>query len=158
MRQLIPAAFLLLAACGGADEPALPSGDESPIPVEPDGGIGDGATPAAEPSEATAAGIPEALRGRWGLVAADCEPGRADAKGLLVISADKLKFYESVGTLGEASERTPERMRASFAFTGEGMNWNREMTLEVQDGGKALVRQEFGADAAPAPLRYIRCP
>lgn len=158
MRRLIPAAFLLLAACGSADEPALPSDDETPIPVEPDGGIGDAATPTPAPSEVSAVGIPEPLRGRWGLVAADCEPGRSDAKGLLAISADKLKFYESVGTLGEASERTPMRLRASFAFTGEGMSWNRDMLLEVQDGGKALVRQEFGADAAPAPLRYMRCP
>lgn len=158
MRQLVPAIFLLLAACGGADEAALPSGDESPIPVEPDGGIGDGATPLATPSEAAVEGIPEPLRGNWGLVAADCEPGRSDAKGLLAISADKLRFYESVGTLGEATEQTPERLRATFAFTGEGMNWNREMLLEVQSGGKELVRQEFGADAAPSPFRYTRCP
>lgn len=158
MRQLIPAVFLLLAACGGADEAALPSDDESPISVEPDGGIGDGATPAAEANQASAAGIPEALRGRWGLVAADCEPGRGDAKGLLVVSADKLEFYESVGTLGEASERTPQRLRASFAFTGEGMSWTRDMLLEAQAGGKALLRQEFGADSAPDPFRYMRCP
>lgn len=155
MRQLIPVVFLLLAACGGADEAALPSGDESPIPVEPDGGIGDDATP---PADAVAEGIPHTLRGRWGLVAADCEPGRADAKGLLVVTADQLKFYESVGTLGDAAERSPERLRANFAFTGEGMSWNRDMLLEVRDGGKALVRQEFGADAAPEPLRYTRCP
>jgi hypothetical protein len=159
MRQLIPAVFLLmLAACGGADEPAMPSGDKSPIPVEPDGGIGDGATPAAEQSDATVTGIPEPLRGRWGLVAADCEPGRSDAKGLLIVGPDKLTFYESVGTLGEASERTPTRLRARFAFTGEGMSWNRDMLLEAEDGGKALVRQEFGADAAPDPFRYMRCP
>jgi hypothetical protein len=103
-------------------------------------------------------GIPEPFRGRWGLVAADCEPGRADAKGLLVVSADQLKFYESVGKLGEASERLPEQLRAQFAFSGEGMTWNREMSLAVRDSGKTLVRQEFGPEAAPAPFRYMRCP
>jgi hypothetical protein len=157
MRQLVSAAVLLLAACGGADEAALPSGDESSIPAEPDGGVGDAATPAVEPSEASATGIPERLRGRWGLVAADCEPGRSDAKGLLVVGDDKLEFYESVGTLGGASERTPTRLRASFAFTGEGMNWTRDMLLEIEDDGEALIRQEFGADAAPNPFRYRRC-
>lgn len=152
MRILIPAAFLLLAACGGADEPALPT-DEETLPAEPDGGIGDGATPVAEVDEA---GIPSSLRGRWGLVAADCEPGRADAKGLLVVSADKLEFYESVGTLGTVSERLPQTLRANFAFTGEGMTWTREMSLESD--GKTLVRTEYGADAMPEPLRYTKCP
>jgi hypothetical protein len=154
MRVLFPAVFLLLAACGGADEPALPVDDQSPIPVEPDGGIGDGATPAAVVEET---GIPSSLRGRWGLVAADCEPGRADAKGLMVVSEDKLKFYESVGTLGDATERTPEGLRASFAFTGEGMTWTRGMSLALADGGKTLVREEFGPEAMPKPLRYTKC-
>ena len=158
MRFYIPALFLLLAACGGADEAALPSGDETPIPVEPDGDIGNGAGPGQAGGEASAEGIPEPLRGRWGLVAADCDATRSDAKGLLTVSPDKLTFYESVGTLGSATERTPLRLRATFEFTGEGMSWSRDMLLEVQDGGKALVREEFGADAAPKPFRYIRCP
>jgi hypothetical protein len=151
MRVLIPAVFLLLAACGGADEPALPTDDET-LPAEPDGGIGDGASPAAEVDET---GIPSPLRGRWGLVPADCEPGRADAKGLLTVSADKLEFCESVGTLGEASERLPQSLRANFAFTGEGMTWTREMSLETD--GKTLTRTEYGAEAMPEPLRYTRC-
>ena len=150
MRVLIPAVFLVLAACGGADEPAIPA-DESPIPVEPDGGIGDGATPVAVDE----AGIPATLRGRWGLVAADCEPGRADAKGLMVVSGDKLEFYESVGTLGTASERLPQSIRAGFAFTGEGMTWTREMVLETD--GETLTRTEFGPEAMPEPLRYTKC-
>lgn len=152
MRVLIPAIFLALAACGGADEPASPLDEESPIPVEPDGGIGDGATPIAEEFET---GIPSALQGRWGLVPADCEPGRADAKGLMIVSVDKLEFYESVGTLGEPSERLPQRLRADFAFTGEGMTWTREMSLETD--GETLMRTEYGAEAMPGPLRYTKC-
>jgi hypothetical protein len=151
MRVAIPAVFLLLAACGGADEPALPT-DDATLPAEPDGGIGDGATPVAVDE----AGIPSMLRGQWGLVPADCEPGRADAKGLLTVSADKLKFYESVGTLGEATERTPQSVRASFAFTGEGMTWSREMSLVVD--GTTLVRTEYGPEAMPEPLSYTKCP
>ncbi len=150
MRQLIPVTLLLLAACGGADDPALPADDETPAPM-----AGANGTPLAEATDASPAGLPEPLRGRWGLVAADCEPGRADAKGLLIVTSDKLEFYESVGTLGDVTERLPERVRATFAFTGEGMNWTRDLLLEVQ--GDTLVRQEFGADAAPAPFRYTRC-
>lgn len=150
MRQLIPLSLLLLAACGGADEPALPADDATPTESAT-------ASPIAEASAEAGAGIPEALRGRWGLVPADCEPGRADAKGLLAVSADRLEFYESVGTLGDITERTPEGLRASFAFTGEGMSWTRGMSLQLADGGATLVREEFGTDAAPAPFRYGKC-
>jgi hypothetical protein len=121
-------------------------------------------SPAAAPSEAAttpaevAGEIPSVLQGRWGLVAADCTSTRGDAKGLLLIAPTKLTFYESVGKLGTVKERTDSRIRASFSFTGEGMEWNREMVLESQNGGKALVRQEFGADAMPGPLKYARCP
>ena len=111
--------------------------------------------PNAPPPETD--GIPAALRGRWGLVAADCEPGRADAKGLLTITADKLEFYESVGELRDVEEVEEDRIRADFDFTGEGMEWEREMALELQETGAALVRREFGADAAPGSFRYVKC-
>lgn len=101
--------------------------------------------------------IPAAIRGRWGLVPADCEPGRADAKGLLTITAGKLEFYESVGTLKGVTEATPTRIRASFNFEGEGMTWERDMVLDVQDGGATLIRREYGEDAAPEPFRYAKC-
>lgn len=149
MRRLIPATLLFLAACGGADEAALPA-DDATVPAET-------ATPLPSPGASTALAIPAALQGRWGLVAADCEPGRADAKGLLVISGSKLEFYESVGTLGAVSTSEATRIRALFAFTGEGMEWTRDMLLETADGGSTLVRREYGADAAPDPFRYTKC-
>ena len=82
---------------------------------------------------------------------------RADNKGLLTITPTTLKFYESIGVLGAISERTDTRLRAAFAFEGEGMKWNRDMTLDVQDGGKTLIRREYGDDAAPGPFKYSRC-
>jgi hypothetical protein len=145
---LILPALLALTACGdggeSADEPAAPATEA--------------AAPAPEPIAATPPdAIPAAIRGRWGLVAADCEPGRADAKGLLTITTDKLEFYESVGTLDDVREVAPDRIHASFDFTGEGMEWEREMALELQETGSALVRREFGADAAPGSFRYVKC-
>lgn len=150
-------ALLALAACDGgtqgADvttEEAAANGDlaanSSVAPVEPD----DAGTPA--PTE-----IPEAIRGRWGLVAADCTSTRGDAKGLLEIDAGRLRFYESVGTLDTVMDAEPTRLRADFDFEGEGMTWEREMVLDVQDGGSTLIRREYGEDAAPGPFRYSRC-
>lgn len=99
--------------------------------------------------------IPATLQGRWGLVAADCEPGRADAKGLMVVDADSLEFYESMGMLGDIDQRAGDMIHADFAFTGEGMTWSREMELAV--AGDTLTRTEYGDEAMPAPLEYTRC-
>ena len=37
------------------------------------------------------------------------------------------------------------------------MTWEREVVLDVQDGGATLVRREYGDDAAPGPFRYAKC-
>ncbi len=109
------------------------------------------------PVAGNAGAIPAAIQGRWGMVEADCEPGRADAKGLLVIDGDSLEFYESVGTVGEVAASDNTRIRASFDFTGEGMEWERDILLDVQDSGHTLIRREYGQDAAPDPFRYSKC-
>lgn len=114
------------------------------------------ATASAEPSPVPNT-IPTAIQGRWGMVPADCDPARDDAKGLLTIGPTKLEFYESVGTLTGIEEASATRIRASFAFTGEGMAWQRDAALEVQDNGQTLIRREYGEDAAPGPSRYSKC-
>jgi hypothetical protein len=106
----------------------------------------------------TATQIPAAVQGHWGLVPNDCDPSRSDAKGLLTIGPNSLKFYESRATLDMIKESGDSHIRASFQFTGEGMNWTRDEVFDVQDGGKALVRREFGEDASSDALRYTRCP
>jgi len=156
---LAAAALLALAAC----QQSTPAEEEQAAPDA----AAPGATEAANPSTteadtafegaAESGDIPSAIQGRWGLVPADCEPGRADAKGLLVIAPRRLEFYESAATLTDISESAPSRVRASFAFTGEGMSWQRDMALEVEDGGRTLVRREFGDDAATEPFRYTKC-
>lgn len=125
----------------------------------------DAAAPATEPAETTPlaiaapapTGIPAAIQGRWGLAAADCEPGRGDATGVLTIDASTLRFYESVGTLDEIEQASESSIRADFDFTGEGMTWERDIAFELEDGGATLVRSEFGPEAAPDPFRYAKC-
>ncbi len=111
------------------------------------------ATGAAEPEKS----IPVALRGRWGMVPADCTSTRGDAKGLITVDASSIRYYESVAKLTKVSERTETALRASFAFSGEGMTWQREVTLRLQDLGKVLIKQEFGSDASPSPNKYTHC-
>jgi hypothetical protein len=102
-------------------------------------------------------GIPAAIRGRWGLVPADCTSKLGDAKGLLEISATKLTFYESRGLLKSIKDRKPDRLRATFSFEGEGQSWMQDMLMITRDGGKTMIRTEFGEDAMPQPLTYKRC-
>jgi hypothetical protein len=145
------AALIALAGCdSGTSNPEATAAPETADTATPNAP----GTASASPMAST---IPAAIQGRWGMVPADCEPGRDDAKGLLTISPTRLEFYESVGILADVEEASATRIRASFAFTGEGMSWQRDETLEVQDSGNVLIRREYGGDAAPGPFRYSKC-
>ncbi|WP_425071134.1 hypothetical protein [Sagittula sp. S175] len=112
-------------------------------------------TTACLPPE-TVSEIPTALQGRWALVPADCEPGRSDAKGLMIVGPHSLGFYESRAVLDRLSQRSEDRVQGSFIFTGEGESWTRLVTLSLSDA--SLTRRETAPDAAPLALTYSRCP
>ena len=94
--------------------------------------------------------IPSQYRDRWGMVAADCEPGRSDAKGLLVIGDKTLRFYESVGTLKEQRPAIATSFAGLFAFTGEGQSWQKIITFTRT--GDTLKRAE-----KDGTFTYQRC-
>lgn len=167
---LFPAVALValgLAACSGetpqaqpTETPdaalATPGADEStaPLPTAP--------LPTAMPTPGASEGpivreIPLALRGRWGLVPGDCTSTRGDAKGLLTIAATDLRFYESVGKIVTATSVDPARLRGTFAFTGEGMEWTRDISLRASADGKTLDYFDMGADSPPSNRTYARC-
>ena len=160
------AAVLLatLAGCSREPEPSAPANEAASQAPRDETGPGDAATPptAAGETQAAADGgranaIPPALRGRWGLVAADCTSTAGDAKGLLTIGADQLEFYESVARLERVRSAAAEAVDGTFAFTGEGQSWTLDVSLRSPDGGRTLVRKDTGPDAMPAPLTYTRC-
>lgn len=173
MRNILTiAALLALAGCGGNerapanDTVAVPENSAVTLPAPPAApGPVPSATPTPLPSPTATedrgpieARIPRALRGRWGLVPADCKSVPGDHQGSLVVSGETLRFYESVGTLGQVVEKDDSRIVGDFAFTGEGETWTRRVVLDGQDAGQTLVRREQGADAMPGALRYRRCP
>jgi hypothetical protein len=116
----------------------------------------DGRTPATPPqgsADAAPAGpIPSALRGRWGLTPRDCTSALGDAKGLLVINADELRFYESRAVPTSRASSTPASISGEFGFTGEGQKWSKTETLELK--GDKLVRTETSPMAS---YTYARC-
>lgn len=137
-RSLI--ALLALAGCG-----APPSSPQEPPANR--------ARPA--PAAVRLSGLPPAFRGRWALVPADCEPGRADAKGLMVVEARRLSFYESRAVPLAVAASGPDRLTARLRYAGEGQEWTQDAVLTLSDGGRTLVRDEKGADTGV--LRYRRC-
>ena len=100
---------------------------------------------------ASAAAIPAQYRGRWGLVPADCEPGRSDAKGLITIADRTIRYYESTATLKEQRPAIATSFSGLFGFTGEGQTWEKVMTF-TRTGDKLTRAEEEGT------FTYTRCP
>jgi hypothetical protein len=84
-------ALLALAACDGGTQGAETDAEEA----RAEGNIvGGGAVSQPNAPVPETAGIPAAIQGRWGLVAAACEPGRRDAKGLLTTTGETRQVSE----------------------------------------------------------------
>lgn len=102
--------------------------------------------------------FPPSLLGSWGLVPGDCTSQQGDTKGLAVITAKEIRFYESVARIARLAEAGPAVIRGTFNYDGEGIKWSREMALNAAADGRTLILQEYGADAVPGPRTYTRCP
>jgi hypothetical protein len=96
--------------------------------------------------------IPAALQGRWGLTPADCTTALGDAKGLMVINSDELRFYESRAVPAGDVAADANSISGNFSFTGEGQRWTKYEALKVQNHG--LVRTEMNPTAS---FTYAKC-
>ncbi|MBX3594437.1 hypothetical protein [Sphingomonas sp.] len=133
-------AFLLavpavLAACSG--EPALkdPTQNNS-VAAEPLG-MPDAGQP-APPSSATpapVAEIPEAFRGEWNRVAADCGTDRNASR--LRVEAGSLRFYESSGTVEDVAGKG-RTITVRARYSGEGQTEERTTRFSLSQDGKTL--------------------
>jgi len=147
-----------LAACGKPDPVAdnatsvnlpVPANDTAPRPL---GGPPENAAEAS-PSPGESAGlIPAALQGRWGLAPLDCTSTRGDAKGLLVVSSNELRFYESRAVPSPGAQADNDSINGDFDFTGEGQSWTKFETLERRKD--RLVRTESNPAAS---YTYAKC-
>ena len=156
---LVLAAAAALASCGrqnpvanGAENASGLPGPAGQSPASPTGGppTDNRSDTAAAPSNASV--IPAALQGRWGLTPGDCTSNGGGSQGLLVITAEDLRFYESRALPGENVQTSASSVSGDFAFTGEGQEWTKYQSLQLEAG--KLTRSE--RDPA-ARFTYARC-
>lgn len=152
------ALLLAVSACGGRDpvdkhaaraSAGLPD-INAPAPSA-DGEPHKNTEP-AQPLPAAAARIPAALQGRWGLTPADCGGDPAAAKGLLVVTPDELRFYESNAVPSRDVATDGDSISGTFAFTGEGQSWTRYEALKLNSN--VLTRTEIKPAAS---FSYAKC-
>jgi hypothetical protein len=134
---------------------ALPAnvGEPAPPIPAPDGSPPDNAAAAVAPTASDGSiKIPALFHGRWGITPADCTSTRGDAKGLLVIDPNRLRFYESSAIPVGNTNSSDDSFSADYRFTGEGQTWTRFETLQIQD--RRLVRT---TSSPMASYTYAKC-
>ena len=160
VKRLIPllVACVVLAGCSvdpvdneagntaGLPVPSMPAPDSTGERPTND------AAPASSAQAAAGAKIPAAFHGRWGLGPNDCTSTRGDAKGLLLVTPDELRFYESRAVPAASARTGADSISGDFTFTGEGQTWTKFMALELQQDG--LVRTESNPMAS---FTYAKC-
>jgi hypothetical protein len=143
---------LLLPACDSRVDPAP---DETPIPVEPDGGISDGADSPLDP--AIAAGeIPARFHGVWDAVTGTCDPA-SDMR--VEITARRIEYYESVGDVSGMGNEGDDAI-ADLVMEGEGETWVQPTRLAIEttpDGERLRISDALKPESPDDPLRK-RCP
>lgn len=151
------ALMLAIVSCSGskpvdkvADRTAGPPDLYAPAPTTM--GEPHKSTSPARPLPPPESKIPASLQGRWGLSPRDCTAEPAAAKGLLVITPDDLRFYESKAVPASDVATDQNSISGDFAFTGEGQSWTRYEALKVDRDN--LTRTEIKPTAS---FTYAKC-
>ena len=163
LRAIFPimtiASVATLVACSGRDVVAPEANNISSSEVDvlpPDESAttpsNDLANSVDEPVAETTNTIPAAFVGRWGLTPMDCTSTNGDAKGLLIVSASDLKFYESRAVPTQTAQSGTDSISGDFNYTGEGQTWTKFESLKAK--GDQLVRTESNPTAS---FTYARC-
>ena len=149
--------MLAVAACGGngpVDDKAKNTTGLPNVNVSAPSAAGEPhvSTAPAQASPTPAATIPAALQGRWGLSPSDCTSALGKAKGLLVINANELRFYESRAVPAADIDSDANSIGGTFAFAGEGRSWTKYESLKIDKN--VLVRTESKPTAS---FSYAKC-
>ncbi|HEX8938265.1 MAG TPA: hypothetical protein VF776_08360 [Sphingomicrobium sp.] len=149
--------MLVVTACGPrspVDEKAGDTAGLSVANISAPSAMGEphAATTPALASASPAATLPAALQGRWALSPTDCTSALSDAKGLMVINPNELRFYESRAVPSEVVAASPSSISGTFVFTGKGQSWAKYESLKIDKN--VLVRTEAKPTAS---FSYAKC-
>lgn len=123
-------------------EPPLPTPTSLPGPLAPP-------EPAVKRSATDEVGpIPAAFHGRWTAQGTRCDEL---SDGGLTVTADNLRFYESVARVDAVEPLPGGGVRARLAFSGEGERWTRDVQITAPGKNKLRIVQEG------SPGDYSRC-
>lgn len=148
--HVLALAPLVLAACQQRPAPSPDSAE--PATTAPTTSAPAPDAPTAAPTTATA--IPDRFRGVW-----DAETGSCNAASdlRLEIAADRIEFYESVGTVGSVTVESPDRILVDLAMEGEGEKWTVQNRYALSNEGKTLTPSNARDDSIQ-PIPRKRCP
>lgn len=129
---LVSILVLSTAACSpSAEEPVQePVATETPISVEPDGGIGDGAGPIPD----RPGSIPVRFQGVWDYVGGTCSP-ESDMR--MEIKGREILYYESIGQVSGIGTEGDDAL-VDLVMEGEGEQWVQVSRLSLSNDGKTL--------------------
>ena len=142
---------LAAAACSGPEPTDTGTAPvETAIPVEPDGGIGDGAGPPMASRDT----IPTSFRGIWDIAGGTCNPA-SDLR--MDIRDGEIEFYESMGKVTSIEVENPDTIVVSLAMSGEGETWDVTSRYVLSDGGAVLTPFETETNPQYKPIPRKRC-
>lgn len=99
--------------------------------------------------------ISESIRGTWALGDGNC--GKQNNQQI-IIDARSIQYFEKKAELLKITEYEPTRIAGKFNYKlSDGTVLPYQMTLDAQENGKVLIVREYGKDATPGPIRYVRC-
>ena len=145
---LAAAALLALSACGNptakSDDPVAPgAASETPMPGEPDGGIGDGAGPPADAAMIAQGKIPARFQGVWDYEGGSCNPA-SDMR--MEIADSSITFYESLGKV-TGVKPDGDDILITMDMEGEGETWEQTTRLSlVGEGEEARLHSSDGSE------------
>ncbi|MHB1168130.1 MAG: hypothetical protein ACYC28_02460 [Longimicrobiales bacterium] len=119
---------------GAAGDPSAPADrtDDGGAPTDDDADDG-----VDDSSDDDVAGIPARFHGEWNADPDACGTGSSESR--LRISADRIRFYESVGVVEDVDIESDRVITVEARYQGEGDTWSDERRLSLSSDGSSLT-------------------